>query len=340
MESLKGEAKIGEGLRQVGNGKPRILVVGCGGGGCNTVNCLMNMGLDGGETVAINTDAQHLSTISADKKLLIGVTKGMGAGGDPAVGKMAAEMARPELEKIIDGADMVFLTVGMGGGTGTGAAPIIAGIAREYGAIVVGMVTMPFCVERARGHVAQAGLDELAGEVDTTIILDNNRLLDITPHLPLAKAFSVVDQVIAETIKAITDTITQPSLINLDYADVRTVMRSGGPSFIFVGEASLRNGPEGVVRSALKTPLIDVDCRGGNGCLLHITGGSDLTLKEAAAISWALIEELDPQANVIWGARIRRGFEGRARVVAVITGVRSAQIMASSTSRPEIKATR
>lgn len=313
-------------------GVPKILVVGCGGAGNNTVNRLMRIGLNGAETVAINTDSQHLAMIEADKKVLIGrkLTRGMGAGGRPEVGKKAAEMAKQTLEDLLRDADMVFVTAGMGGGTGTGAAPVVSRIAKDFGAIVVCMVTTPFHIERARVLVAEEGLENLKETADTLIVLDNNRLLECVPNLPLEHAFSVVDNIIAEIIKGIAETITQPSLINLDYADVRTVMSRGGASFMLVGEGSLRDSPEKIVRSALSNPLLDVDFRGATACLLHMTGGPDLTLKEAAAIAGALTHELDPRANVIWGARIKREFQGRVRLMAIITGARSAQVLGPS----------
>jgi cell division protein FtsZ len=220
----------------------------------------------------------------------------------------------------------------LGGGTGTGAAPVIARIAKEQGAIVICMVTTPFHIERSRVLAAEEGLESLRETADTLIALDNNRLLECVPHLPLEKAFSVMDQLIAEIIKGITETIIQPSLINLDYADVRTIMGQGGSSFMLVGEGDLRDGAERIVRSALKNPLLDVDYRGAGACLLHMTGGPDLTLKEAAAIAGTLTQELDPGANVIWGARIRRDFKGKVRLMAIISGVSSAQVLGPSSN--------
>jgi len=324
----------GEGL-----GVPKILVIGCGGAGNNTINRLVDIGLEGAEAVAINTDSQHLGLTEADKKILIGrkLTRGLGAGGKPEVGRKAAEMAKQTLEDLLSKADMVFITAGMGGGTGTGAAPVIARIAKEQGAIVICMVTTPFHIERARVLLAEEGLENLRETADTLIVLDNNRLLECVPNLPLESAFSVMDQLIAEIIKGIAETITQPSLINLDYADVRTVMSHGGSSFMLVGEGNLRDGPERIVRSALKNPLLDVDYRGAGACLLHMTGGPDLTLKEAASIAGVLTQELDPGANVIWGARIRRDFKGKVRLMAIITGVLSAQVLGPSENETDKK---
>jgi cell division protein FtsZ len=310
-------------------GDPKIVIVGCGGAGNNTINRLYNMGVQGAETIAINTDKQHLEMIQADKKILVGksLTRGLGAGGYPEVGRRAAELARGTLEEVLKGADLVFITAGMGGGTGTGVAPVVAEIAKQHDAIVVGMVSSPFRVERARAVKAEEGLEELRKAADTAIVLDNNRLLDYVPNLPIEQAFSVMDQLIAETVKGISETITSPSLINLDYADVRTIMGCGGVAVMLVGEARNQDRGDSVVRAALNHPLLDVDYRGATGCLVHITGGPDLTLSEAEEVAEALTYELDDRANVIWGARIHKEYEGRVRVMAIMTGVQSPQIL-------------
>jgi cell division protein FtsZ len=319
-----------------GFGMPKILVIGCGGAGNNTVSRLARMDLTGAKTIAINTDNQHLKMAQADEKILIGqkLTLGMGAGGDADMGRKAAELAVPELESLLRGADLVFVIAGLGGGTGTGSAPIVARLAKERGAIVVAMVTTPFHLEKARIYVAEEGLEALRGYADTSIVMDNNRLLECAPHLPFEHAFSVVDQIIAEIVQGICETITRPSIINLDYADVCTIMRSGGASFMFVGEGKMKSSPEKIVRTALKNPLLDVDYRGAGACLLHMTGGPDMTMKDAAAIAGALTQELAPKANVIWGARIRPDFAGKVRLMAIITGVKSAQVLAPSDPRP------
>ncbi|MDK2831070.1 MAG: cell division protein FtsZ [Methanolobus sp.] len=310
-------------------GQPRIMIVGCGGAGNNTINRLYNMGIEGAETVAINTDKQHLDLIRADKKILVGktLTRGLGAGGYPEVGAKAAELARGTLEEIFKDADLVFVTAGMGGGTGTGVAPVVAEVAKEQGAIVVGMVSSPFRVERARAVKAEEGLEEFRRAADTVIVLDNNRLLEYVPNLPIDQAFSVMDQIISETVKGITETITQPSLINIDYADIRAIMGCGGVAVMLVGESKNQDKSDDVVRAALNHPLLDVDYRGATGSLVHITGGPDLSLKEAEEIAASLTYELSSSANVIWGARISPEYEGRVRVMAIMTGVQSAQIL-------------
>jgi len=315
-------------------GQPRIVIIGCGGAGNNTVNRLHHMGVSGAETIAINTDKQHLDMIQADKRVLVGksLTKGLGAGGYPDVGKRAAEMARPTLEALLESADLCFITAGMGGGTGTGTAPVVAQIAKEQGAIVVGMVSYPFQVEKARLIRAEEGLELLAQAADSVIVLDNNRLKNFVPNLPLGQAFSVMDQLIGETVKGISETITEPSLINIDYADVRAIMSKGGVAVMLVGESKQQNKAESVVRECLSNPMLDIDYRGATGGLIHITGGSDLTLQDAEEIASSLTYELDPQADVIWGARVRNEMEGKVRVMAIMTGVQSGKILGTRSS--------
>jgi len=318
-----------------GFGDPRIVIVGCGGAGNNTVNRLYNIGVDGADTIAVNTDKQHLQMIEADTKILVGksLTNGLGAGGDPEMGKRATEMAQGTIEEVLGDADLVFVTAGMGGGTGTGAAPVVSKIAKSQGAIVVGMVSTPFNVERARTVKAEEGLETLRSEADSIIVLDNNRLLDYVPNLPIGKAFSVMDQIIAETVKGISETITQPSLINLDYADMTAIMNQGGVAVMLVGETQDKNKTEEVVKDAMNHPLLDVDYRGATGGLVHITGGPDLALKEAEGIAQNITERLDASANVIWGARIQDNYKGKVRVMAIMTGVKSAQVLGPTTQK-------
>ncbi|HUU75966.1 MAG TPA: cell division protein FtsZ [Methanoregulaceae archaeon] len=315
-------------------GQPRIVIIGCGGAGNNTVNRLHHMGVSGAETIAINTDKQHLDMIQADKRVLVGksLTKGLGAGGYPDVGKRAAEMARPTLEALLENVDLCFITAGMGGGTGTGTAPVVAQIAKEQGAIVVGMVSYPFQVEKARLIRAEEGLELLSAAADSVIVLDNNRLKNFVPNLPLGQAFSVMDQLIGETVKGISETITEPSLINIDYADVRAIMSKGGVAVMLVGESKQQNKAESVVRECLSNPMLDIDYRGATGGLIHITGGSDLTLQDAEEIATSLTYELDPHADVIWGARVRNEMEGKVRVMAIMTGVQSNKMLGTRSS--------
>ncbi len=302
--------------------QPRIVVVGVGGAGNNSVNRLHSLGIAGAETIAVNTDANHLSIVQADKKILIGaLTKGLGAGGNPEVAEKSAEMSKEVIAKTIGRTDLLFITAGMGGGTGTGAAPVIAQIARENGAVVIAMVSMPFAVERGRIKVAERGLKRLREHAHTVIVLSNDGLVKLVPNQPIEQALNVMDHLIADTIKGISESITQPSLINIDYADVKSIAELGGVGTLLVGEAKGRDKAKSVVKSLLSNPLMDIDIKGAKGCLLHVIGGPDLTLREANEISEELTRELDINANVIWGARIRRGFDDKVRVMAIVNGV-------------------
>jgi cell division protein FtsZ len=316
----------------------RIMIVGCGGAGNNTATRMHDIGIDNVEIIAINTDKQDLDMCRADKKILVGksITHGYGAGGDPDVGKRAAELARPTISEVLADADIVFVTAGMGGGTGTGVAPVVAEIARENGAIVVGIVSTPFHVERARIIKAERGLQELSDEAHTVIVLDNNCLLQYVPNLPMNQAFLVMDQLIFETVKGISDMIAKESLINLDYADVRTIMGCGGVAVMLFGESKTRDKSDDVVRTTLNHPLLGVDYRGATGCLVNITGGPDLSLKEAENIASSLTYELSPHANVIWGVRIEDDYESMVRVMAIMTGVESAQIIGSDMHQQQV----
>ncbi len=316
---------------------PKIVVVGVGGSGCNTVNRLMNIGLNGVLTIAVNTDYQHLKTVKANKRVLIGksLTKGLGAGGYPEIGRRAAESGRYKFEELLADANMVFVCAGMGGGTGTGAAPVIAEVAKKNDAIVIGVATMPFITEKARIIKAYDGLEEFRKFCDTVIVLDNNKLLEYYPNLPLEQAFSVMDQIIAETIKGITETIMYPSLVNIDFADVRAIMKSGDVAALFVGESKSQQRSKDVVRSCLAHPLLEADIRGASGALVHISGGKDLTVKEVQEIVKELTFEMDPSANVIWGARIDPELDNLVRVVAIMTGVRSPNLLSRVESKLE-----
>lgn len=340
MESFISDAlKTGTRVQQqkdVEFATPRILVVGAGGAGCNSINRLAKAGIKGAELIAVNTDRLHLQTMPASaKKILIGssITKGLGAGGFPEVGAKCADASRPELEKALAGADLVFLTAGMGGGTGTGSAPILANIARAQGAITLTIVTYPFALERARLEKADAGLEALKGEADTIIVIDNNRLVQIVPNLPIDQAFNVADEIIARAVRGITETITTPSLINLDFADVRAVMSNGGVSMIAVGEAKGPERAHDVVPNTLNNALLDVDYAGATGVLLHITGGPDMTLGECNYVGEALTEKVDPNATVIWGARIDPTFEGRIEAIAIFTGIKSPYMLGGQARR-------
>ncbi|MFA4855264.1 MAG: cell division protein FtsZ [archaeon] len=307
----------------------KMIVVGAGGGGCNTIDRLAKKGIRGTQLIAINTDKQHLAMIDDSvSKILIGesVTRGLGAGGYPEIGHKAAEVSKGKLEKALEGVDMLFLSAGMGGGTGTGSAPVIAQIAKEQGAIVISIVTYPFHLERARIIKAEEGIMELSKVSDTVIVIDNNRLVELVPNIPIRDAFKVADEIIAAAVIGITETITQPSLINLDFADVRSIMSNKGLSMIAVGESKSMNKVEEAVADTLHNTLLDVDITGAKGALIHITGGPDLTLGEANAIGEMLTDKIDPKAMVIWGARIDPGMSEKLSIMAIFTGVQSPNI--------------
>ncbi len=307
----------------------KIVTVGVGGGGNNTINRLIKSGVKGSELVAINTDRQHLNIIhERARKVLIGktITKGLGAGGYPDIALKAAEIDRPRIEKEVDGAHRVFICAGMGGGTGGGAAPVVAQIAKEQGAIVIAMVTYPFALERARKKKADESIAALKKHCDSVIILDNNRLVQLIPNLPMQEAFAVADEILSRAISGLVWTITQPSLINIDFADVRAIMQGGGVGFIAVGEGKSTDKVRAAAEGVIKNRLLDVEFEGAKGALIHITGGSDLTLGDAIKAGEIITEKMDAEANVKWGARIMQNYEGRLEIVAIVTGVKGASI--------------
>ena len=307
----------------------RIVIVGAGGAGNNMVTRLTDLGIKGATTVAVNTDAKHLSISRADKKILLGrdITRGLGAGGFPEVGRKAAEESERELKKVLEGADMVYALGGLGGGTGTGTLPVISKLAKENGAISIACATMPFRIEGARIRKAEDGLFQLRQVADTVIVIENDKLLKVAGDMPLQKAFMVADDLIATTVKGVTETISTPSLVNLDYADVRTVMHSGGVAAIGFGESNTQERAEEAVMKALSNPLLNVEYMGGSGALVHITGGPDLRLDETNIIGEAVSKLMDPEAQVIWGARIDPAFTGKIRVITIVTGVKSPYIL-------------
>jgi len=309
---------------------PKISVIGIGGAGCNTVNRLAVAGVKGAELIALNTDEKHLGIISPHiKKVLIGktITRGLGAGGYPDIGKKAMEADRHTVDEITKNSNIVFLAAGMGGGTGTGGAPVVAEVARKQGAIVIAIVSYPFLLERIRLKKAEEGINELSKFADTVVVIDNNRLHEMVPNLPIDKAFAIADEVTVRAVQGITETIMMPSLINLDFADVRTIMTGGGVSLIAVGEAQGTNRAKMVVENTLKHRLLDVDYRGAKGVLLHVTGGPDLTLGEANEIGEMMTEAVDPNANVIWGARLDERFQNKLEAIAIFTGIKSPYVV-------------
>jgi cell division protein FtsZ len=306
-----------------------ITVVGCGGAGGNTVNRMAEEGIKGADLVAANTDVQHLVNVEADQKILMGEQKtgGRGAGSLPQVGEEAALESQEEIYDAIEGSDMVFVTAGLGGGTGTGSAPVVAKAAREAGALTIAIVTTPFTAEgEVRRTNAEAGLERLRDVADTVIVVPNDRLLDAVGKLPVRQAFKVSDEVLMRSVKGITELITMPGLVNLDFADVKTVMEKGGVAMIGLGESDSENKAQDSVKSALRSPLLDVDISGANSALVNVTGGTDMAIEEAEGVVEEIYDRIDPDARIIWGTSIDEEAEGTMRTMIVVTGVDSPQI--------------
>ncbi len=323
---------------ELGSAQIKIVTVGIGGGGGNTVNRLIKTGVKGTEFVAINTDFQHFKILDDRiKKILVGknITRGLGAGGDPLIGKKCAEVDRPLIEKAFEGAQLVFLCAGEGGGTGTGIIPVAAQIAKEQGAIVVAMVTYPFDLERLRKVKAEEGIQELRKYADSVIILDNNRLVKLVPNLPMSDAFAMADEVLAKAIGGLVWTITQPSLINIDFADVRSIMGSGQVGFIAVGMGKGTDKVNIASESVLKNKLLDVDFENAKGALIHISGGGSLTIGDAIKAGEIITDRMDPKANIKWGARLIPGYDDMIEIVAIVTGVKGSSIVGKFEEKPK-----
>ena len=317
------------GLEELQVGQANIKVIGVGGAGNNMVGWLYKKGIKGAEIIACNTDQQHLNITGADRKFLLGkdTTRGLGCGGFPEKGAESAKESITEVKDSLKTADMVFVCAGMGGGTGTGAAPVVAQVAKDSGSIVIGTVTMPFKIERARVDKAEFGLQQLRQVSDTVIVIDNNRLVQIAGNLPIQQAFAVANELISTMIKGIVETIAVPSLVNLDYADVKAIMTNGGVAAIGVGASDTNNRVDEAVKGALSNPLLDINYEGATGALIHIAGGPDMTLDEVSRIGELVTETLDEDANVIWGARVAEDMKGKLTVMTIITGVQSPWIL-------------
>ena len=310
-----------------------IKVVGCGGGGNNTINRMSEVGIVGVETIAVNTDAQDLLYTTANKKILIGreLTKGLGAGSEPRLGEEAAREQESEIKKSLQNCDMVFVTCGLGGGTGTGSAPVVAEIAKKLGALTVGVVTMPFSMEGHRRYEnAVVGLEKMESVADTLIVIPNDKLLELAPELPLHTAFKVADEILTNAVKGIAELVTKAGLVNLDFADIRAVMKGGGVALIGVGESDSENRAVEAVEKAINNPLLDVDISGANGALINVIGGEDMTLDEARKVVETITEKLDEDARVIWGAQIYKDMEKTIRTMLIVTGVKSSQIFGNT----------
>ena len=309
--------------------KARIKVVGTGGAGNNTIDRISEIGVIGAESIAVNTDAQDLLYTAADKKILIGreLTGGLGAGSDPTLGREAAEENEQDIKDALRGAHMVFLTCGLGGGTGTGSIPVIAEAAKKLGILSVAIVTLPFAMEgQKRYENAIEGLERLEGLVDTLIVVPNDKLLELAPDLPLHTAFKVADEILTNAVKGIAELVTKPGLINLDFADIRAIMSGGGIAMIGVGESDTENRAVESIEKALSNPLLDIDVTGANGALINVAGGPDMSLDEAKRVVETVSEKLNNNAKIIWGAQITPDLQNTIRAMLIITGVKSPQI--------------
>ncbi len=311
----------------------RIKVIGCGGGGGNSVSRMKEIGIKGCEIIAINTDAQDLLYTSVDSKILIGreLTHGLGAGSNPKIGEQAARESELEIKKKLGEVDMVFITCGLGGGTGTGAAPVIAEIAKKAGALTIGVVTLPFTVEgQKRIENAQYGLERMVAVTDTLIVIPNDKLLEIAPELPIHTAFKVADEILTNSVKGITELVTKTGLVNLDFADIKAVMANGGVSLIGIGESDSPNRAKDAVEKAINNPLLDVDITNATGALVNIIGGNDMSLDEYKQVMEVVGEKIAPDAKLISGAQISPDMDKTIKVLLIVTGVRSQQILGSS----------
>ena len=309
--------------------KARIKVIGSGGAGNNTINRMSEVGITGAEMIAINTDAQDLLYTNANTKILIGrdITQGLGAGSNPQVGEEAARESEHEIKQKVQGADMVFITCGLGGGTGTGSAPIIAEISKKNGSLTVAVVTLPFAMEGQRRYEnAIMGLEKLEKSVDTLIVIPNDKLLELAPDLPLQTAFKVADEILTNAVKGIAEMVTKAGLVNLDFADIKAVMSSGGVAMIGVGESDTENRAVEAVEKAIQNPLLDMDISGANGALINVAGGKDMTLNEARKVVETVSEKLSEDAKIIWGAQIYEDLGDTIRTILIVTGVSSPQI--------------
>ncbi len=306
--------------------KVSIKIFGAGGGGSNTLDRLTEEGITGGELIALNTDAKHLLHTHAQKKVLIGkqITSGLGAGARPEVGEKCARQSKDELQKYVDGADIVFVTAGMGGGTGTGSAPVVADMANDEGALVMGVVTLPFEAEgKERMRNAKRGLMKLEDHCHTTVVIPNDKLLELVPDLPINKAFKVADEILMESIKGMTEIITKPGLVNIDYNDMRTIMDNGELAMIGIGESDDPNNRiEEAVEQALGSPLLgEVDVSESKGALVRVMGGPNMTVSEAEKAANMVNEKISKDARIIWGCNVEEDMGNKVKILLVITNV-------------------
>lgn len=318
--------------------KTVIKVIGCGGGGTNTIQRMTEEGIFGAELFALNTDAQHLLFAKVERKLLIGkrTTHGLGAGSIPKLGEEAARENETELKSMVEDADLVFVTCGLGGGTGTGSAPVVAQEAQKAGALTIGVVTLPFSAEgNIRIENTDIGLEKLRESTDTLIVIPNDKLLEVVPRLPLNDAFRVADDVLMRSVKGITELITKPGLVNLDFADVRTVMKDGGMAMIGFGESDGQDKAIESVKKALSSPLLEVDVADAKAALINVTGGEDMTVEEAEGSLQEIYKMMNPDTRIIWGVQVNPDLNNMMRTLLVVTGVKSEQIYARRDSKRE-----
>jgi cell division protein FtsZ len=327
IEGIVERAISGKSIEEIARESiPQISVLGIGGAGCNIVSWMREKGVSGAKIYGLNSDAQHLSITKADHRILLGykVTGGLGCGGFPEKGAKAAEESIGEIEEIISGSGLTFITTGLGGGTGTGASPVIAKLGREMGALTLGVVTTPFQVERARLRKAKEGLKRLVDVCDAVIVIDNNRLRKVAGNLPLREAFAVANELIATFIKNISETIAIPSLMNMDFADMKTIMMGGGVCAIGFGEGIGDNKVQDSVEKAFDTQLLDIgDIKKAKGALVHIEGGDDMTLEDVNKAGELVIDSIASNAKVSWGARVNSVMQGSMRTTIVLAGVDS-----------------
>jgi len=316
--------------------KTNIKIIGCGGGGTNTIDRLSEVGVVGAEIFAANTDAQHLLAVRSPHKILLGrrSTRGLGAGALPQVGEEAAREAEEEIRKMLLGSDIVFVTAGMGGGTGTGSAPYVAKLAKDMGALTIAVVTYPFKAEGTiRSENAEWGLERLRQAADTVIVIPNEKLLEICPRLALNAAFKVADEVLVRAIKGITELITKPGLVNLDFNDLKTIMKGAGVAMIGMGDGDDDERVETAINEAVNSPLIDVDISEATGALVNVTGGESMSISEAEKVAEIIQSRISPDARIIWGAAVDPSLKETVRVMVVITGVKSKNILGPSGER-------
>jgi len=306
--------------------KTNIKIIGCGGSGSNTISRIMEEGITGADVIAANTDAQHLLLTQAPRKILLGkrLTRGLGAGAIPQIGEQAAREAEDEIRSVVEGADIVFVTAGMGGGTGTGSAHVVAELAKQAGALVIAVVTLPFTSEgKMRMENALWGLQKLKEKSDTVLVIPNDKLLQIVPRLPLNEAFRFADEILMSAIKGLTELITKPGLVNLDFNDLRTVMKDGGSAMIGIGQSGSQQRALDAAKKALTSPLLESDISTATSAIVSVTGSSNMSVEEAHSVLEEVKKAINPNARIIWGARIDESMKNDIKVLTILVGAKN-----------------